>query len=106
VIPSSLKATPPGISIDFNPIPRNADFSNVTDSSDLHIQKLHLPKTTTEDGMKMDCGSDTENPESQILSKIESLSNATTNTRPKTRWLWENRSRTKNRRNAEALGEF
>jgi hypothetical protein len=54
--------TEDGIKIDFNPLPENADssirsnrepLSNVTDSSDLHPEKLDLPKTT-EDGTKIE----------------------------------------------------
>jgi hypothetical protein len=46
--------------------------------------KLFLPKTTTDDGTKMDCSSASRKHESQIPSKIDSLSNATTDTRPTT----------------------
>jgi hypothetical protein len=58
-----IKATFGGIKIDFNPLARNAHssirsnrepLSNVTDSSDLHHMKLDFPKTTTEDGIKID----------------------------------------------------
>jgi hypothetical protein len=30
-------------------------LSNVTDSSDLQLEKLDLPKATTDDGIKIDC---------------------------------------------------
>jgi hypothetical protein len=48
-----------------------------------------LPKTTTDDGIKIDFNpvrenEDSRNPESEIPSRLESLSNATTDTGPST----------------------
>jgi hypothetical protein len=78
--------TEDGITIDFNPLPKNADssirsnrepLSNVTDSSDSHQAKLPLPKTTTEDGIKIDFNPLHENAYSSIRSNREPLSNVT-----------------------------
>jgi hypothetical protein len=79
--------SPDGMSIDLNPLSRNADssirsnrepLSNVIDSSDLHLEKLHLPKTTTEDGITIDFNPLSKNASSAITSVVEPFSKATT----------------------------
>jgi hypothetical protein len=69
--------TEDGIKIDFNPLLENADssilsnrepFSNVTDPSDSHSQKLLSHKTATEDGIKTDFNPLLQNADASIRS--------------------------------------
>jgi hypothetical protein len=67
---SSMKVTDGGRTIDFNPVPSNADLSirssrdtpsNMTISRNLHAKKLFLPKTATDDGITIDSNAVLEN---------------------------------------------
>jgi hypothetical protein len=48
------KLTPLFMNVDSSIRSNREPLSNVTDSSDSHQQKLSLPKTTTDDGIKID----------------------------------------------------
>jgi hypothetical protein len=70
----------------FTRVSRNADlpirsnrepFSNVTDSSDLHRQKLPFPKPTTDEGISIDLKPLSLNANSSIRSNREPFSNVT-----------------------------
>jgi hypothetical protein len=58
-----MEQAQPGITIGFDRFPENADFSirsdrepfaNATETSDLHLAKLSLSRTATDDGISID----------------------------------------------------